>query len=42
MKSHQAKEWEKIAATKGAESVKAEREKLETKILNEKRGEKRK
>lgn len=40
MKSHSSKEWEKLVAGKSTE--KAEREKLDTKILNEKRGEKRK
>ena len=42
MKSHDSKEWEKLVASKNVENTKAEREKLETKILNEKRGEKRK
>lgn len=42
MKSHDSKEWEKLIASKSASDPKNEREKVETKILNEKRGEKRK
>lgn len=42
MKSHDPKEWEKLIAAKNADAGKSEREKIETKILNEKRGEKRK
>lgn len=42
MKSHDPKEWEKLVAVKNAAESKGERERLETKILNEKRGEKRK
>lgn len=42
MKSHEPKEWEKLVAAKNSGEVKAEREKLETKILNEKRGDRRK
>jgi len=38
MKSHDPKEWEKLVAVKNAGDQKTEREKLETKILNEKRG----
>lgn len=42
MKSHDSKEWEKLVASKNADNPKAEREDLGSKILNEKRGEKRK
>ena len=41
MKSHEAKEWEKLVPGKSTEQ-KPEKDRLETKILNEKRGEKRK
>ena len=40
MKSHDSKEWEKLVA--GKNEAKPEKEKIETKILNEKRGEKKK
>ena len=40
MKSHESKEWEKLVA--GKSESKNEREKIDTKILNEKRGERRK
>ena len=41
MKSFEPKEWEKLVPGKTSDH-KPEKEKLETKILNEKRGEKRK
>lgn len=40
MKSHDSKEWEKLVA--GKSEARSERDKIETKILNEKRGEKKK
>lgn len=41
MKSHEPKEWEKLV-TAGKTEIKQANDKIETKILNEKRGEKRK
>lgn len=41
MKSHDPKDWEKLVPGKSSE-VKPEKDKLESKILHEKRGEKRK
>ena len=40
MKSHESKEWEKLVV--GKSEARSERDKIETKILNEKRGEKKK